>query len=86
VATALFERSRPDVHDGSRWWSTYHGTARVIFGHDAVRGRVRVMRDGLPQVIGLDSGCVYGGFLSGYLIESDEVVSVRAKKVYCAVR
>ena len=64
------------------WWKQYTGDRRVIFGHDAIRGLVRVERAGKPQLIGLDTGCVYGGSLSGYVIESDEVVQVPAAHVY----
>lgn len=65
-----------------RWWRSYSGPRRVVFGHDAMRGVVRVERDGQPVVIGLDSGCVYGGFLSGYVLETDELIQVRARAVY----
>jgi hypothetical protein len=64
------------------WHSVYTGARRVIFGHDALRGLVRVERGGQPWLIGLDTGCVYGGALSGYLIDRDEVLSVKAARVY----
>ena len=65
------------------WYNKYTGKRRVIFGHDAARGRVRIERDGEPYLIGLDSGCVYGGELSGYLVEEDRIFSVKAHDVYC---
>ena len=65
------------------WYHQYTGKRRVIFGHDAARGRVRIEREGRPWLVGLDSGCVYGGELSGYLLEEDKIVRVPAKKVYC---
>lgn len=67
---------------GPFWWQDYAGQRRVIFGHDARRGLVRVEREGLPWLIGLDSGCVYGGRLSGYLVELDRLIQVPAKRVY----
>jgi hypothetical protein len=79
--TALLQRRRPGQPRGARWWQAYAGKP-VIFGHDAVRGLVRVEEGGEPVVIGLDSGCVYGGHLSGYVVEEDRVVSVRARRVY----
>lgn len=81
--TAVYLRKYGRQVEGARWWQVYKGPP-VIFGHDAVRGLVRVERGGEPWVIGLDSGCVYGGFLSGYLLEEDRVVSVRARQVYQA--
>jgi len=83
---ALIQRRWPsDEPRNPHWHQVYRGERRVIFGHDARRGLVRVERDGLPWVIGLDSGCVYGGKLSGYVVEEDRVVSIPAAKEYCAV-
>jgi diadenosine tetraphosphatase ApaH/serine/threonine PP2A family protein phosphatase len=87
------ERTTPDMATRMRrfpdespespfWWSQYTGHRRVIFGHDAARGLIRVERAGRVQLLGLDTGCVYGGALSGYLIEADEVVSVQARRAY----
>jgi len=64
------------------WWQQYTGERRVIFGHDAVRGLVRVEKEGRPLLLGLDTGCVYGGELSGYVIEADEIVQVPAARAY----
>jgi len=65
-----------------RWHEQYTGTRRVVFGHDARRGLVRVERHGEPLLIGLDTGCVYGGALSGYVLDLDEIVQVDARRAY----
>lgn len=85
---ALYMRRWPDDRDPSNpfWYQVYQGARRVIFGHDAKRGLVRVEREGRPHVIGLDSGCVYGGKLSGYLPEEDRIVQVPARAVWYAPR
>lgn len=70
---------------GAVWHAAYAGPP-VIFGHDAQLGLVRIDRGGRPQVIGLDTGCVYGGALSGYLVESDSLLQVPAARVYQPVR
>ncbi len=62
------------------WYEDYRGTNTVVFGHDARRGLVR--RD---RIVGLDSGCVYGGRLTGWLREEDRLVGVPAARVYCPV-
>lgn len=81
---ALYLRRWPDDRDlhNPFWYQVYQGSRRVIFGHDAVRGLVRVERQGRPHIIGLDTGCVYGGKLSGYLPEEDRIVQVPARAVW----
>lgn len=64
------------------WHEVYQGGRRVIFGHDAKGGLVYKRKGGQPYVIGLDSGCVYGKKLTGYLIEQDELHQVSAARVY----
>jgi hypothetical protein len=53
-----------------------------VFGHDAQGGLVRVMRDGTPWIMGLDTGCVYGGVLTGWWVEQDRLLQVPARRVY----
>ena len=51
------------------WDDFYRGSKRVVFGHWARRGLVQT-----PKVVGLDSGCVYGGQLSAWIAVEDRVV------------
>jgi hypothetical protein len=83
----LYGRRWPDDDraDNPFWWQIYEGEP-VIYGHDAARGCVCRDRDGEPWIIGLDSGCVYGGQLSGWIVEQERLVQVQARKVYTAVR
>ena len=53
------------------WDQFYRGTRTVVFGHWARRGLVRQ-----PRLRGLDTGCVYGGALSAWIAEEDQVVQV----------
>ena len=81
---ALLRRRWPEDRKGlPLWHEVYWGKRRIVFGHDALRGLVRVERDGEPIIIGLDTGCVYGGLLSGYIVEEDLIVQQQARKVYC---
>ncbi len=65
---------------GPRWHDAYEPSGKlVVFGHDAPAGLVMKRRDdGAPYVIGLDSGCIYGGQLSGYALEEDRLVQVES--------
>jgi hypothetical protein len=81
--TALTVRRWPDDTDERSpfWWQRYAGPPLVIYGHDAVRGLV----DRRPDTLGLDTGCVYGGRLTGYLLEEDALLSVPAAMAYCPI-
>ncbi|MCB9662722.1 MAG: metallophosphoesterase [Alphaproteobacteria bacterium] len=67
------------------WHEAYTGTRPVIFGHDARGGLVWWVRDGHPHVVGLDTGCCYGGVLSGFVVEAERLVQVPARRVYRTV-
>ncbi|PIQ29185.1 metallophosphatase [bacterium (Candidatus Blackallbacteria) CG17_big_fil_post_rev_8_21_14_2_50_48_46] len=64
------------------WHEVYTGQRGVIFGHDARQGLVYIRRNNQPFLIGLDTGCVYGKKLTGYLLEKDELFQVSAAQVY----
>ncbi len=66
-----------EKHDGTPWYEVYDGDKIVLFGHwpspDPRRGK---------KALGLDTGCVYGYKLTAYIIETDELVTVPAKRGY----
>ena len=80
---ALVLRRWPNDKDQSNpfWWELYSGHKLIIYGHDAVRG----LQDNRPRSLGLDTGCVYGGRLTGYLLEEDILLQVNAKQAYCPI-
>jgi predicted phosphodiesterase len=84
---ALYQRRWPGARTSDPfWYDVYRGERRVIFGHDAMRGLIRRERKGKPWIIGLDTGCVYGGALTGYLVEEDFVLAVPAARPYFSPR
>jgi diadenosine tetraphosphatase ApaH/serine/threonine PP2A family protein phosphatase len=64
------------------WWELYQGDKLIIYGHDARRK----LQDHRPFTLGLDSGCVYGGKLTGYLLEEKELIQVQAKRNYVRIK
>ncbi len=66
-----------ESEEGTPWYHVYYGDKVVLFGHwpapEPRRGK---------KAIGLDTGCVYGYNLTAYIIESDEFVTVAAKRAY----
>ena len=62
---------------GRPWASLWTGPERIVFGHDAIRGLQQY-----PLATGLDTGCVYGGKLTGLILPERRLVSVNARRAY----
>ncbi len=71
-------RPDPDAGDVAPWFSHPNRAAadeNILFGHWAsLEGCTDI-----PHVIGLDSGCVWGGALSLYCLETGEMIRCRCK-------
>jgi serine/threonine protein phosphatase 1 len=63
--------------EGVPWFETYDDEKVIIFGHWPAPMPRRCRR-----AIGLDTGCVYGNQLTGYIVETGEFISVAAKEIY----
>lgn len=61
----------------SPWFESYVGDKRIVFGHWA--RQVPVMR---ANAVGLDTGCVYGGELSAWVLPEGRLVSVPSGRIY----
>ena len=69
--------ANPSRRKGVPWYDIYRGKKIVLFGHwPAKEPRLA------PRAIGLDTGCVYGGSLTGYIVELNQFVSVPARRAY----
>lgn len=64
---------------GTPWYEVYDGEKTVIFGHWPAPSP-RIGR----RAKGLDTGCVYGYKLTGYVVEEDRFISVQARRQYSA--
>jgi polynucleotide kinase-phosphatase len=60
------------------WAKNYKGKAMVVYGHTPVPET-----EWLNNTINIDTGCVFGGKLTGLRYPEKEIVSVESKKVYC---
>ena len=66
---------------GPRWHDKYRPIyPLIIFGHDAPKGLVVKKNKGGTYLLGLDTGCVYGGKLTGYLLEDRLIIDVESKQ------
>ncbi len=59
------------------WYECMRWPVPVVFGHWAMRGLVD-----RPDVKGLDTGCVYGGRLTGWCPEEQRFYHVQARRQY----
>lgn len=66
-----------DYDAGTPWAERWPGPRLVVFGHDAVRGL-----QNHPHAVGLDTGCVYGGWLTGLWLPGRDLVAVPARAAY----
>ena len=76
-------RTWPPTDDlaSPRWHDFYEPThPLLVFGHDAPGGLVVKKRGRRPYLLGLDSGCIYGGQLSGYVLEEARLVQVESQQ------
>lgn len=59
------------------WYEEYTSPRLAVFGHWAKPEPI--IRE---NVVGLDTGCVYGGLLSALILPERRIVSVQARKIY----
>ena len=71
----------PPGRRGLPWYRVYRGPQTILFGHWPAKRPRRA-----PYAIGLDTGCVYGGNLTAFVIETGELVSVPARAKYAGRR
>ncbi len=70
-------RQVPDKGKETPWFEVYNGDKTVIFGH-WVFAQPLVRKNS----IGIDTGCVYGGRLTAYVLPEGRFVSVPARRAY----
>jgi diadenosine tetraphosphatase ApaH/serine/threonine PP2A family protein phosphatase len=71
--------ANPASKKGVPWYAVYRGRKIVLFGHWPVKQPIR-----RPRAIGLDTGCAYGGHLTAFIVEANQLVSVPSRRAYAA--
>ena len=72
-------KGAPAAEGGRPWHEFYKGRKPVVYGHWAKQGLA--LKD---NSLGMDSGCVYGGALSGVFLPSRRIVQTKALRQYAA--
>lgn len=63
------------------WWERYDGRdGLILVGHKPLREPLLLRRGGRPVVVNVDTGCTYGGSLTGYCIEDDRFLQVASRQ------
>jgi predicted phosphodiesterase len=68
---------RSDAPDAPAWADSWEGPPFVVYGHTP---RPKAYKR--KNSIGIDTGCVYGGCLTAYIVEEKRLVQVRASQAY----
>jgi diadenosine tetraphosphatase ApaH/serine/threonine PP2A family protein phosphatase len=71
----------PPARRGVPWYRIYRGPQTILFGHWPAKQPRRA-----PYAIGIDTGCVYGGNLTSFVVETGEFISVPARQKYAGRR
>lgn len=59
------------------WWDRYNGRdGLIVFGHKPATSPIRRCLDRRPIAVNVDTGCVYGGLLTAYLVDQDRFLWV----------
>lgn len=67
--------------DGAVFWTeAYEESFNVIYGHHTYEVPVRSYNNKGAWTLGIDTGCCYGGSLTGYWVEEDRTVSVESRR------
>ena len=74
-----------DDNSGSYFWAEKYNKkfGKVVFGHEAF---IQNKAKQFPNAIGIDTGCVYGGWLTAMIIDENQNVSYISQKAlakYC---
>ena len=64
------------------WYEIYEGPNLVLFGHTPSEVPRTRHAGGHLVALGLDTGCVYGGRLSAWCLEEEELVQVEASRAW----
>ena len=70
-------KKRSDAPKGELWAKLWDRKKSVVYGHLPRKKAYKI-----GNTLCIDTGCVYGGHLTAYIVEEKRTVRVKAKKAY----
>jgi hypothetical protein len=70
---------------GAHFWTEHwKGPESIVYGHNVHSYDAPLIEEVAPNVFcyGLDTGCCFGGKLTGMILETKEIIQVQAKRIY----
>lgn len=71
---------------GIKFWTDFwNGSGNIVYGHSVHSTSYPLIEETSPDVFcyGIDTGCVFGGFLTAFCIETKEIVQVKSNYRFC---
>lgn len=83
AGTSDYDKVHMKARDDERhWWLDYDGRdGLIVVGHKPVDEPVCITHGGSPVAINIDTGCVYGGRLTSYLLDTGEFIAVESRQI-----
>lgn len=63
------------------WAEAWEGKQNIVFGHSYFE-KPAMFKNKNNTCVGIDTGCIYGGYLTGFFVEDRSFVQVKALKTY----
>lgn len=76
----LVSLRRLPLRGGPYWYEVYTGSNLILFGHTPAKTVRARHAGGRLTSLGVDTGCVYGGELTAWILEEDRIVQVAGQK------
>lgn len=75
---------REKIKDYCFWTKFWTGPDNIIYGHQVHGLENPKIEEATPNIkcYGIDTGCCFGGRLTAFILETQEIVQVKAKQIY----
>lgn len=84
IALSKVEKLGKEAVGAYFWTEFWKGPENVIYGHNVNSLSVPLIEEVAPNIFcyGLDTGCCFGGYLTALILETKEIIQIKAKQTY----